>query len=338
MTQRISRPPWYSDAEVAASLNDQQLLRDLTEALIELSSGRVQQPLRSVLPLSNFFLQGLDAGETGAMRDRVVTKAASAQEHGSLFIKPVQWRDRVAVKLVTLIPSNAAVGLPGLLSLVVLMDARDGRTLAIMEGNELTARRTAAVSAIAADRFASRDRCVLGLIGSGVLARAHARLLARVRELSDIRVWSPTPEHARACAEAIGGRAVESAEAAASNADIVCTLTHAREPVLFGRWLKPGAFVAAVGAPRPTWRELDDEVMRHPIVVDQREAAMNESGDLILSRARIHAELGEVLAGKVAAPARGQTVVFKSLGLALEDAVAATLVLPPTEQGALPAR
>jgi thiomorpholine-carboxylate dehydrogenase len=78
--------------------------------------------------------------------------------------------------------------------------------------------------------------------------------------------------------------------------------------------------------------------MRHPIVVDQREAAMNESGDLILSRARIHAELGEVLAGKVAAPARGQTVVFKSLGLALEDAVAATLVLPPTEQGALPAR
>lgn len=338
MTQRFSRPPWYSDAEVAERLEDRHLLRDLTEALIDLSSGRVQQPLRSVLPLSGSFLRGPDAGQADPLPDQVAARAAGAHEHGSLFIKPVQWRDRVAVKLITLIPSNAARGLPGLLSVVVLMDARDGRTLAIMEGNELTARRTAAVSAIAADRFASRGNCVLALIGSGVLARAHARLLAKVRVLGDIRVWSPTPEHARACAEAIGGRAVESAEAAASNADIVCTLTHAREPVLLGRWLKPGAFVAAVGAPRPTWRELDDEVMRHPIVVDQREAAMSESGDLILSRAGIHAELGEVLSGQVPAPAPGQTVVFKSLGLALEDAVAASLVLAPTEQGAAQSR
>jgi ornithine cyclodeaminase/alanine dehydrogenase-like protein (mu-crystallin family) len=95
---------------------------------------------------------------------------------------------------------------------------------------------------------------------------------------------------------------------------------------LKGAWLKPGAFVAAVGAPRPTWRELDDEAMRNVIVVDSRDSALHESGDVILSKAEIYAEIGEILAGTKPPPPHGATVIFKSLGQAVEDAVAAGLV------------
>ena len=337
MALHTKHPQWYSDADVAARLDDRILREELSAALVELSCGKVHQPLRSLLPLAALCDpdRQSQASAVGAPPGGAPPVGAppggpangAPPEHGALFIKPVQWRQLVAVKLISLIPSNASRGLPGLLSVVVLIDALDGQTLAIMEGNVLTARRTAAATAIAADLFAKTGKCTLALIGSGVLARAHARALAQVRDLCCVRVWSPTPEHAHACATDVGGRAVGSAEEAVRDADIVCTVTHAQQPVLFGRWLKRGAFVAAVGAPRPTWRELDDEVMRHPIVVDQREAAMREAGDLILSGADIHAELGEVLAGTVAPPQPGETVVFKSLGLAVEDAVAASVVL-----------
>jgi thiomorpholine-carboxylate dehydrogenase len=109
-------------------------------------------------------------------------------------------------------------------------------------------------------------------------------------------------------------------------ADIVCTVTNASEPVLRGAWLKPGAFVAAVGAPRPTWRELDDEAMRNVVIADSYEAAREESGDVILSGAEVSAEIGEILAGTRPRPAAGTTIIFKTLGQAVEDAVAARLV------------
>jgi thiomorpholine-carboxylate dehydrogenase len=103
-------------------------------------------------------------------------------------------------------------------------------------------------------------------------------------------------------------------------------VTNASEPVLRGEWLKPGAFVAAVGAPRPTWRELDDAAMRNIVVADRYEAAAEESGDVILSGARVYAEIGEILAGTRPPPRAGATVIFKSLGQAVEDAVAARIV------------
>jgi thiomorpholine-carboxylate dehydrogenase len=109
-------------------------------------------------------------------------------------------------------------------------------------------------------------------------------------------------------------------------ADIVCTVTNAAEPVLQGAWLKPGAFVCAIGAPRPTWRELDDAAMRNVVVADSRESALHESGDVILSKAPVYAEIGEILAGTKPPPPAGATIVFKALGQAVEDAVAARLV------------
>ena len=116
-----------------------------------------------------------------------------------------------------------------------------------------------------------------------------------------------------------------SAEKAVRGADVVVTVTNSKEPVLRGSWLKPGCHVNAVGACRPDWRELDDEVMANVILVDSREAALKESGDVILSGAKIYAELGEALTGKITARTN-ETTIFKSLGMAVEDITAATLV------------
>jgi ornithine cyclodeaminase/alanine dehydrogenase-like protein (mu-crystallin family) len=145
-----------------------------------------------------------------------------------------------------------------------------------------------------------------------------------VRNFQEIRVWGPSKAHAEECAMEIGAR-VTSAEDAVQGADVVVTATSSQTPVLRGAWLKPGSHVNAVGACRHDWRELDDEAMKNVVFVDSREAAMKESGDVILSGAKIYAELGEALAGKV--PSRvNETTIFKSLGLAVEDISSALLV------------
>jgi len=137
-------------------------------------------------------------------------------------------------------------------------------------------------------------------------------------------VWSPTREHAERFAKEIGATAMSSEEAV-RGADVVVTATNSKTPVLKGVWLKPGSHVNAVGACRPDWRELDDEAMANVVFVDSREGAMKESGDVILSGAKIYAELGEALASKVPSRAN-ETTIFKSLGMAVEDIAAALLV------------
>ena len=300
---------FFSEAEVEALLDPTTLLTALEQAFIDLSAGHVIQPLRSVM---GFAAEG--------------QPVAADADHGLLFIKPAQVGNALVTKLITLVPSNVTRGVPSLLATIVLMDPASGKPVAIMEGARLTALRTAAASAVAANALAPKASHTLAILGSGVLARSHALMLRLVRPIEAIKVWSPTRANAQACAADIGGQACNSAEETVRGADIVCTVTNAQTPVLLGRWLKPGAFVAAVGAPRPTWRELDDEAMANLVVADQREAAEKESGDVILSGAPIYAEIGEILSGRIARPQEGTTVIFKSLGLAIEDAVAAALV------------
>src|SRR4029077_17146035 len=136
--------------------------------------------------------------------------------------------------------------------------------------------------------------------------------------------WSATPAHAGEFANEIGATAM-SAESAVRGADVVVTVTSSKTPVLHGEWLKPGCHVNAVGACRPDWRELDNEAMANVVFVDSGQAAMKESGDVILSGAKIHAELGQALAGKIP-PRANETTIFKSLGMAVEDITAALLV------------
>ena len=291
---------FLDDAAVRRLLRLDALLDGMRRALMDLSAGKVSQPLRTVMDIP--------------------------AEQGFLFIKPALTGDALATKLITLMPGNPARGLPTLLATIVLMDPATGAPLAVMDGTWITELRTAAVSAVGADALTPPGPKVLALLGSGALARSHAIAMRAVRQVTEVRVWSRDPANVARCAADIGGTACASAELAVRGADIVCTVTNAAEPVLRGAWLKPGAFVAAVGAPRPTWRELDDDAMKNVVVADSRHSAEHEAGDVILSGAKVHAELGEILAGTRPLPAPGATVIFKSLGQAVEDAVAARLV------------
>jgi thiomorpholine-carboxylate dehydrogenase len=194
-----------------------------------------------------------------------------------------------------------------------------------MDGRLITEMRTAAVSAVALNARGSGEVRSLRILGSGVQARAHMQALKMVRpSLNDIRIWSRTSANAESLAVETGARAVKIDEAAA--ADVVLTVTSSTVPVLEGGWLAPQALVLAVGATGSTLRELDDEAMLSSFVVAESQSAVErESGDVRLSGAKVGAEIGNILSGAVAVPA-GRRIVFKSVGMAIEDLTAARLV------------
>jgi ornithine cyclodeaminase/alanine dehydrogenase-like protein (mu-crystallin family) len=237
---------------------------------------------------------------------------------------PARTPDGLGIKLVTFYPTNVERGIPTHMATIFLADPETGAPLAVMDGTLITEMRTAAVSAAATKLLASPDAKVLAILGRGVQARSHVEALRLVRQFEEVRVWSPTKAHAERFAKEIGAKAMP-AEEAVRDADVVVTATNSKMLVLRGAWLNPGCHVNAVGACRPDWRELDDEAMANVVFVDSREAAMKESGDVILSGAEIYAELGEALAGKVPSCAN-ETTIFKSLGMAVEDVAAAMLV------------
>ena len=284
------------------------LIPAMEQALIDFSSGRVVQPVRNSL---------------------------SIPKHAAfLGVMSAVYGEVMGAKLVTVYPNNAAVGLPSHQALIVLFHSRTGEPLAVMDGRLITEMRTAAVTAVATKLLAKPNARVLAILGSGVQARSHFEALRLVRRFEEVRVWSRTPENARRFAAEIGARNM-TAEQAVRGADVVVTVTGAPDPILRGEWLEPDALVAAVGAVGPKRRELDDKAVRRgTVVVDSREAALVESGDVLLSQAPIYAELGELLAGAKAKPPSGITV-FKSLGIAVEDLAAAKLVYGATERQSL---
>jgi ornithine cyclodeaminase/alanine dehydrogenase-like protein (mu-crystallin family) len=294
-----SNDPLYLDEEqVRKHLRMEELIPAMEKALIDFSAGKVTQPVRSVI---------------------------TVEPPGGFFgMMPARTPDGLGIKLVTFYPANAGRGIPTHMATIFLVDPETGAPLAVMDGRLVTEMRTAAVSAAATKLLASPDAKILAILGSGVQARSHVEALRLVRRFEEVRVWSRTSEHAERFANEIGAKAM-SAEEAVRDADVVVTATNSKMLVLRGAWLNPGCHVNAVGACRPDWRELDDEAMANFVFVDSREAAMKESGDVILSGAEIYAELGEALAGKVPSCAN-ETTIFKSLGMAVEDVAAAMLV------------
>ena len=290
------------EEQVRAVVRIGDLIPAVEKALIDFSTGRVTQPVRNMLAVDEF--------------------------EGFFAPMPVITEDAMGVKLLSYYPRNDERDLPTHHAMILLFRPETGEPLTMMEARLITEMRTAAVSAAATKVMASPDAKTLAILGSGVQAGSHFETLSLVRPFEDIRVWSRTPEHAKRFAEEIGATAMP-AKDAVSGADVVVTATSAMEPILQGAWLKPGAHVNAIGAPRPTWREMDDAAMSNVVVVDSREAGLKESGDVILSKAVIHAELGEVLAGTESIdPA--QTTIFKSVGLAVEDIASAKLVYDRT--------
>jgi ornithine cyclodeaminase/alanine dehydrogenase-like protein (mu-crystallin family) len=293
----------YLDEEkVRRILTYEALLPAVERALIDLSAGKIRQPVRSIV--------------------------AVPEHHGLFGLMPAVDGDLMGVKLVAVYERN--VDHPTHQAVIQLLSAKTGEPLMGMDGRLITEMRTAAVSAVATRLLARPGAEVLAILGSGVQARSHLTALRLVSSFKEIRVWSRTPEHTCQFANECGLLAMESAEAAVRGADVVISVSTVREPLVRGAWLAEGALVCAVSAVGPDKRELDDAAMQGYIVVESREAALRESGDLIGSGQMIAAELGELLAGKAAGTAKlphsRPWTVFKSLGVGATDLAAARVV------------
>src|SRR6266567_3103260 len=289
---------YLDEQRVRDLLHWDRLIAAMETALAAFSLGRVLQPVRNMLTI----------------------------EEGKRYlgIMPAVADDAMGAKLVSFYPGNAGTGVATHLAMILLFRPDTGEPLAVMDGRLITEMRTAAVSAAVTKYLATPESRVLALLGSGVQAHAHLQALSRVRRFEEVRVWSRTPAHAERFAEQHDAK-VMTIEGAVRGADVIVTATNALEPILKGAWLKPGVHVNAVGSPRPNWRELDDAAMANTLVVDSRDAVLKESGDVILSKAPIYAEAGELFAGTKEAPVAA-TTVFKSVGIAIEDIATAKLV------------
>jgi thiomorpholine-carboxylate dehydrogenase len=319
--------------QVRKHLDMTRLITAMKQVLIDYSSGSAVQPVRTMIPVAinpvdTSEVEDAQQGFMATMPAYTRLGAASDQDNPEGFRMKSSSDEGLGVKIVAFYPSNAELGIATHMATIFLMDPQTGRPLAIMDGDLITGMRTAAVSAVATDLLADRASRILTLMGSGVQARSHFEALSLVRDFQEIRIWSRNSANAQKLADEIGG-VVLPQEMAVRGADVIVTATSSRTPVLQGAWLKPGCHVNAVGACRPDWRELDDEAMSHCIIVDSLEGAQAESGDVILSKSTIEAELGALAAqGTAQAEHRfaSVTTVFKSLGMAVEDVAAASLV------------
>ncbi len=311
-------PVFLTERDVKAVLPMPDLIEAMARALGEYSAGRAIQPVRSVLEI------GPDKNYFGVMPAAVGSPAA------------------MGAKLVTVYHANHDRGLPSHLATIVLMDPDTGALVAILDGRYITEARTAAVSAVSVKHLASRGASVLALIGSGVQARSHLEAIRHVANLTDVRVWSPSAAHrdhfakTASAATSLPVRAAADPRAAVRGADIVVLATSSREPVITSDDVGPGTHICGVGACRPDQREMPTALIaRARVYVDSRVGALKEAGDLLLpiregaiNDRHIVGELGELVSGKVAGRiAASGVTIFKSLGMAVEDIVAAQLAV-----------
>ena len=290
-----------SEEQIRPLLTYEALIPAMEQCLVRFSEDKIHQPVRSIVPV--------------------------AEHHGLFGLMPAVDGDVMGIKLVTVYENNGRLGLPTHQAVIQLFSAKTGEPLAVMDGRLITEMRTAAVSAVATKLLAKKDAQVLTILGTGVQAKAHLRALPLVRKFEEIRIWGRTPAHAQQLAAEFGVHAVADLEQAVRGADVVVSVANVSEPLVRGEWLGADTYVNAVAAVGPKRRELDDAVMDDAtVVVESREAAMRESGDILDAGASILAELGELLAGKKSLPA-GRRIVYKGLGIGAEDIAAAQLVL-----------
>ena len=307
-------PLLLTEADVKSLLTMDHLIATMDSALADFSRGRVVQPVRTVLQV------GPDKAFFGVMPAYLPSLPA------------------MGTKMVTVYASNRERGMPSHLATITLLDPETGELLALLDGRFITEARTAAVSAVSVNYLARPDAGVLALIGSGVQARSHLEAIDRVRQLRDVRVWSPSLEHREAFVREMSDhttaplRTAASAEEAVRDADIIVLVTASREPVIQNAWVAEGAHVCAVGACRPDQREMDPAlVARGELWVDSREAALSEAGDILLAildgaidANHIAGELGTFIAS-ASRRKDNRLTIFKSLGMAVEDVAAAHL-------------
>ncbi len=299
--------------QIDALLPMSECIDVMAEAMIALSDGRAQLPLRTILRLPK------NRGAFGAMPAQL------------------DQPDAFGLKAISVYPGNEGSRWDSHQGVVLLFEPEHGTLAAIMDASRITAIRTAAMSGLATRLLAREDAGDLAILGSGVQARSHLDAMRSVRSIRRVRVWSRTPSSLEAFvvasrAAGVDVEAMESAQAAVAGADIICTVTGSKNPVLQGEWIASGAHINAVGASLPETRELDSAAVKHArLIVDRRESALAEAGDFLIPLSEgvigddhILGEIGDVAAGKLTGRRAAEEItLFKSLGLAIQDVAAA---------------
>jgi len=317
--------------------SDGPIVIDLPRARASLTFARLVPALRAA------FIAGANAPLRHA---HLLEQPGSAT--ATLLMMPA-WRGRAAlgVKIVTVFPDNGTLGLNAVSSTYLLCDGATGRHLALIDGNEITGRRTAAASALAGDFLARGDASSLLIVGAGHIASMLAPAWAAVRPIRHVRVWNPRLARADTLAAALRGQGFDAQaagdlQAEVGRADIVSCATLATAPLVRGAWLRPGTHLDLIGGFRPDMREADDDAVRASRVFIDTEAALAEAGDLtqplaagVLARERIAGSLFTLCRGETAGRRTADEItLFKSVGSALEDLAAAGLVWQDVQESA----
>ena len=299
--------------EVAQRLTYELCIPLVRQAMIALSAGETRQLLRSIIPLADGHMFGIMPGALGA-------------------------RGMFGAKLISIFPDNFAQGIPSHQGVVVLFDGKSGAPVCIVDAGAITAIRTAAASAVASDALARPDSTRLAILGYGEQALTHARAMMHVRPITDITVWGRDAGRARAFADEVSAElsipAIPCADVqtAVAEADIVCAVTNAREPILLGRWLRPGTHVNLVGSGHAGPVEVDNDlVVMSRFIADSREGVLAQGAEFLNAKAaglvddrHVVGEIGQVLAGDLEGrQSIDQITAYKSLGHVVQDLAAA---------------
>lgn len=308
--------------------------------------------VRQLLPMADCMAAmeaTLKALGEGQAQNPLRTVSALPDQRGFLLSMPALNAEAMGVKVISVVPGNIDTEYESHMGAVMLFETQYGIPLALIDASEVTAIRTAAVSGVATRLLAREDAHDLAILGTGVQADVHLEAMLVARDIRRVRAWSRSPAKREAFAARAKARfdvdveLTSSAETAVREADIICTVTSAREPVLLGDWLSPGTHLNVVGASTASSREVDSAAMaRSRLFVDRRESTLNEAGDFLIPRQEgligddhIVAELGELLLGQASGrQSPDEITLFKSLGLAVEDLASAQLIYQQAvEQG-----
>jgi ornithine cyclodeaminase/alanine dehydrogenase-like protein (mu-crystallin family) len=299
--------------EVARRLTYEICIPIVRQAMIEFSRGETKQLLRSIIPLSEGRLFGIMPGAMGA--------------HAPF-----------GAKLISVFHENFARGIQSHQGLIILFDPESGAPVCALDAGEITAIRTAAASAVATDALARKDARRLALLGYGEQAATHARAIGKMRTLESIVVWGRSPERAHTFAKrmqaelAVPFVTAEVVKEAVAEADIICTVTSASEPILKGEWVRPGTHLNLVGSGYAEPTEVDNNlVVRSRFIADSREGVLHQGAEFLRAKAaglvgneHIVAEIGQVLAGEIEGRRSADEItVYKSLGHVVQDLASA---------------
>ncbi len=303
-------PLFINKEKIASLLPMDECITVMEKMFRSLSAGECTQPLRSLMWMPD--------------------------KSGLLGMMPgfVEKLGVIGIKVISVFPGNHETGLPSHQGMVILFDSKHGTPLMIFDAAEITAIRTAAASAVATDCLARKNAETLAIIGSGEQAKRHIEALLLVRSISQIYCWSRNAGHAESLCQNISNRfnvafnTSPSAREAVLNADIVCTVTSSREPLIRGEWIRPGTHINAVGYASVAGRELDTTtIVKSKLFTDCYESVFNEAGDFLIPKKEgavtndhVKGEIGEVLLGRKMGRENDEEItVFKSLGIAVED-------------------